>query len=147
DMIDQLAEDVKGTIQELRELVHGIYPPLLADSGLGEALRAAGQRSPQPVRAGGRVGGLLLLPGGTTERRQARAGSTGRGAALGRVRRLAVLGRRRRSGLRRRARQGWPWVCEHGGPAGCHRRRNSLGVTARRGFADPGLGAAAVTFG
>jgi signal transduction histidine kinase len=50
DMIDQLAEDVKGTIQELRELAHGIYPPLLADSGLGEALRAAGQRSPQPVR-------------------------------------------------------------------------------------------------
>ena len=55
DMIDQLAEDVKGTVQELRELAHGIYPPLLADSGLGEALRAAGQRSPQPVRvhAGG----------------------------------------------------------------------------------------------
>ncbi|MBV9093258.1 MAG: hypothetical protein JO132_05205 [Streptosporangiaceae bacterium] len=54
-MLDQLADDVKATIQELRELAHGIYPPLLADSGLGEALRAAGQRSPQPVRvtAGG----------------------------------------------------------------------------------------------
>ena len=50
DMLDQLATDVKGTIQELRELAHGIYPPLLADSGLGEALRAAGLRSPQPVR-------------------------------------------------------------------------------------------------
>jgi signal transduction histidine kinase len=49
-MLDQLAEDVRGTIQDLRELAHGIYPPLLADSGLGEALRAAGQRSPQPVR-------------------------------------------------------------------------------------------------
>jgi signal transduction histidine kinase len=49
EMLDQLADDVKTTIQELRELAHGIYPPLLADSGLGEALRAAGSRSPLPV--------------------------------------------------------------------------------------------------
>jgi signal transduction histidine kinase len=49
EMLDQLADDVKTTIQELRELAHGIYPPLLADSGLGEALRAAGNRSPLPV--------------------------------------------------------------------------------------------------
>ena len=48
-MIDELAEEVKATIQELRDLAHGIYPPLLADSGLGEALRAAGRRSPLPV--------------------------------------------------------------------------------------------------
>jgi signal transduction histidine kinase len=49
EMLDQLADDVKTTIQELRELAHGIYPPLLADSGLGEALRAAANRSPLPV--------------------------------------------------------------------------------------------------
>jgi signal transduction histidine kinase len=49
EMMDQLADDVKTTIQELRELAHGIYPPLLADSGLGEALRAAGNRSPLAV--------------------------------------------------------------------------------------------------
>jgi signal transduction histidine kinase len=49
EMLDQLADDVKSTIQELRELAHGIYPPLLADSGLGEALRAAGNRSPLAV--------------------------------------------------------------------------------------------------
>jgi len=48
-MIDQLAEEVKSTIQELRDLAHGIYPPLLADSGLGEALAAAGRRSPLGV--------------------------------------------------------------------------------------------------
>ena len=48
-MLDQLAEEVKATIQELRDLAHGIYPPLLADGGLGEALRAAGRRSPPPV--------------------------------------------------------------------------------------------------
>jgi signal transduction histidine kinase len=48
-MLDQLADEVKATIQELRDLAHGIYPPLLADSGLGEALRAAGRRGPLPV--------------------------------------------------------------------------------------------------
>ena len=53
EMLDQLAGDVKSTIQELRELAHGIYPPLLADSGLGEALRAAGNRSPLPVTVAG----------------------------------------------------------------------------------------------
>ena len=37
------------TIQELRDLAHGIYPPLLADSGLGRALEAAASRSPLPV--------------------------------------------------------------------------------------------------
>ena len=49
EMLDQLAGDVKSTIQDLRELAHGIYPPLLADSGLGEALRAAANRSPLAV--------------------------------------------------------------------------------------------------
>ncbi len=49
EMLDQLADDVRETIQDLRELAHGIYPPLLADSGLGEALRAAGNRSPLAV--------------------------------------------------------------------------------------------------
>jgi signal transduction histidine kinase len=49
EMMDELAQEVRSTIQELRELAHGIYPPLLADSGLGEALRAAGNRSPLAV--------------------------------------------------------------------------------------------------
>jgi signal transduction histidine kinase len=48
-MLDELGDEVKRTIQELRELAHGIYPPLLADSGLGEALRAAASRSPLSV--------------------------------------------------------------------------------------------------
>jgi hypothetical protein len=33
----------------VRSLAHGIYPPLLASAGLGEALRAAARRSPLPV--------------------------------------------------------------------------------------------------
>jgi len=40
---------VQQTIQELRELAHGIYPPLLVDSGLPEALRAVCNRSPLDV--------------------------------------------------------------------------------------------------
>jgi signal transduction histidine kinase len=49
EMLGQMAADVQLTIKELRELAHGIYPPLLADSGLGDALRAAASRSPLPV--------------------------------------------------------------------------------------------------
>jgi signal transduction histidine kinase len=49
ELLDQLAVEVQETIQELRELAHGIYPPLLVDSGLLEALKAAANRNPLPV--------------------------------------------------------------------------------------------------
>jgi len=49
EMLGQMADDVQLTISELRELAHGIYPPLLADNGLGDALRAAAARSPLTV--------------------------------------------------------------------------------------------------
>jgi len=48
-MLDQLSTALKETIQELRNLAHGIYPPLLVDAGLPEALRAAANRSPLRV--------------------------------------------------------------------------------------------------
>jgi signal transduction histidine kinase len=44
-----LGPEVEEIIEEVRSLARGIYPPLLASDGLGEALRAAGQRSPLPV--------------------------------------------------------------------------------------------------
>jgi signal transduction histidine kinase len=47
-LLEQLREDVRVTIAELRELAHGIYPPLLRDRGLEEALRTAGLRCPLP---------------------------------------------------------------------------------------------------
>jgi signal transduction histidine kinase len=47
-MLEALRGDVQTTIGELRELAHGIYPPLLRDRGLGEALRTAANRSPLP---------------------------------------------------------------------------------------------------
>ncbi len=48
-MLEELATSIKDTIAELRDLAHGIYPPLLMDSGLEAALRAAASRSPLQV--------------------------------------------------------------------------------------------------
>jgi signal transduction histidine kinase len=49
EALDQLQEDVQTTIDEVRELAHGIYPPLLRDRGLGKALENAASRSPLPI--------------------------------------------------------------------------------------------------
>ncbi len=46
--LDELRGDVQSTIGAVRELAHGIYPPLLRQQGLGEALRTAATRSPPP---------------------------------------------------------------------------------------------------
>ena len=85
-MLEELRGDAQETLTQLRELAHGIYPPLLMDRGLGEALRAAANRAvlstdvvrrrrPLPARRRGR--GVLLLPRSDAERGQAR----GRGRA------------------------------------------------------------------
>ena len=47
-LLADLRGDVQVTIGQLRELAHGIYPPLLRDRGLGEALRTAALRSVLP---------------------------------------------------------------------------------------------------
>lgn len=48
-MLTELKTEVQATVDELRELAHGIYPPLLRNHGLGEALRAAGNRAVLPT--------------------------------------------------------------------------------------------------
>jgi signal transduction histidine kinase len=48
-MLDQLAHDLQEAVQQLRDLAHGIYPPLLMDRGLVEALRAAAGRAALPT--------------------------------------------------------------------------------------------------
>ena len=48
--------DAQTTLTELRELAHGIYPPLLMDRGLPEALRAAANRSVLPTDVEAEVG-------------------------------------------------------------------------------------------
>jgi signal transduction histidine kinase len=47
--LDELAHDVTATIEELRELAHGIYPPRLRDRGLAEALATAAARAQRPT--------------------------------------------------------------------------------------------------
>ncbi len=44
-LLEELRADAQTTLTELRELAHGIYPPLLMDRGLSEALVAAANRS------------------------------------------------------------------------------------------------------
>jgi signal transduction histidine kinase len=50
-LVGELADDVRATLAELRELAHGIYPALLRERGLGEALTMAASRCPLPTRA------------------------------------------------------------------------------------------------
>ena len=74
---------VQDAIQQLRDLAHGIYPPLLMDTGWPRRCGPRRPRSPLAVTASadgpraaipqrGRGGRLLLLPRGAAERRQAR---------------------------------------------------------------------------
>jgi signal transduction histidine kinase len=48
-MLDQIGKDLQEAVQELRNLAHGIYPPLLAERGLPEALAAAASRAALPT--------------------------------------------------------------------------------------------------
>ena len=49
DQLDDVAEEASTAVQELRELAHGIYPALLRERGLADALRAAANGSAIPV--------------------------------------------------------------------------------------------------
>ena len=49
EILEQLSGDVQDAVQELRSLAHGIYPPLLVDRGLVEALNAAAGRAAIPT--------------------------------------------------------------------------------------------------
>jgi signal transduction histidine kinase len=59
ELLTDLRSDVSVTIGELRSLAHGIYPPLLRERGLGEALRAAALRSPLATRVTGTLPGRM----------------------------------------------------------------------------------------
>jgi signal transduction histidine kinase len=48
-VLDGLSAAVDDTLQELRDLAHGIYPPLLADKGLHDALASAARRAVRPT--------------------------------------------------------------------------------------------------
>ena len=48
-MLEDARNDVLATVEEVRALAHGIYPPLLMDRGLPEALQAAAGRASLPT--------------------------------------------------------------------------------------------------
>jgi signal transduction histidine kinase len=47
--LHELGPSVDSVIDDVRSLARGIYPPLLADAGLGEALKAVAAREAMPV--------------------------------------------------------------------------------------------------
>jgi signal transduction histidine kinase len=50
DTLGRAAEELRSALEELRELARGIHPTILADAGLGPALRSLADRAPVVVR-------------------------------------------------------------------------------------------------
>ena len=48
--LDELAADVTRASEEMRRIAQGIYPPVLRERGLGDALRAFGDLTPVPIQ-------------------------------------------------------------------------------------------------
>jgi signal transduction histidine kinase len=49
ELLRTLQVEATDALEDLRDLARGIYPPLLADQGLGAALQAQARKSPVPV--------------------------------------------------------------------------------------------------
>jgi signal transduction histidine kinase len=49
EMLEQIEAETQSALDDLRDLAHGIYPPLLADRGLAAALSSQAQKVPVPV--------------------------------------------------------------------------------------------------
>jgi signal transduction histidine kinase len=49
EMLEQIESETQQALEDLRDLARGIYPPLLADKGLGDALEAQARKSSVPV--------------------------------------------------------------------------------------------------
>jgi len=49
ELMSQLQVDTSEALADLRDLARGIYPPLLADQGLGAALESQARKSPVPI--------------------------------------------------------------------------------------------------
>ena len=58
DLLKKLGQGLKDAVQEMRDVAHGIYPPVLMDRGLVAALESASARAPLPVEvvASGNMG-------------------------------------------------------------------------------------------
>ncbi|MFY1675208.1 sensor histidine kinase [Plantactinospora sp. WMMB334] len=61
-LVAQARQTSATALTELRDLVRGIHPPVLAERGLPDALRAVALDSPLPVRVTGHLAGRLDPP-------------------------------------------------------------------------------------
>jgi signal transduction histidine kinase len=48
-LLEQTSAELGGAVEDLRELARGVYPAVLREDGLAEALRALARRTPLPV--------------------------------------------------------------------------------------------------
>ena len=152
-LIDELGDDAAAAVQELRTLARGVYPPLLRERGLAQALQAFAVTAPVAVRVeehGSQAASpaataavYFTVAGGDPERDQAR--------------RPRRDDRRRRSTASRDALafavvddgpgfepardRGRRRPAEHGGPDRRGRRRARDPLVARPRHDRPGLGA------
>ena len=49
ELLDRTAAELSAAVEDLRELARGVYPAVLREDGLAEALRALARRTPLPV--------------------------------------------------------------------------------------------------
>jgi signal transduction histidine kinase len=59
ELLSDVIADAQGTIEELRELAHGIHPSVLTQYGLGAALKALVRRTPVSIELDCRIQGRL----------------------------------------------------------------------------------------
>jgi len=57
-----IIDGLKSVLDDLREIAHGIHPPILAEGGLGPALKTLARRSAIPVKLDVRAKGRLPEP-------------------------------------------------------------------------------------
>jgi signal transduction histidine kinase len=62
EILDDVAAELMGVIDDLREISRGIHPAILSEAGLRPALRALGRRSAIPIDIQVRVDGRLPEP-------------------------------------------------------------------------------------
>ena len=128
--LQQIGGSIEETLDELREVAHGVYPPVLVDWGLDVCTQAHPsprrrlahhrRRPRQSPAAGDRVRRLLLLSGSDPEREQARrTGGQDHRYGLPTRKRTELSSQRRRPRLRSLRRRRRRRTAEHARP---HRR-------------------------
>jgi signal transduction histidine kinase len=50
ERLEAIRVDAEDAVEDLRTLAHGIYPPLLRDRGVADALRSVAMRAPVPIQ-------------------------------------------------------------------------------------------------